>query len=137
MGQKGENNQKKSVKLVRQAGEAQAKRNVLYLRLMSPAALLEIEEKAQDVIDLEAVRRLVDQIYALDVSDWTDESLSLLESMIDKLVSLLSSVPNQQNRELIERLFTAREGVEQGMSPDPDKRPSLDEMRTFVSAHLA
>lgn len=104
---------------------------------MSPTALLELEEKAHKVIDIEVVRRLVDSIYELDVSDWTDESLCLLESIIDKIVAILSSAPNKQNRELIERLFQAREGVEQGMSPDPSKRPSLDEMRAFVSAHLS
>ena len=104
---------------------------------MSPAALLELEEKAHHIIDIEPVRSLVDSIYALDVSDWTDESLCLLEGVIDRVVAILSSEPNQQNRELIERLFQAREGVEQGMSPDPSKRPSLNEVRAFVSAHLS
>jgi hypothetical protein len=104
---------------------------------MSPAALLEIEEKAQDFIDLEAVRDVIDSIYALDVSGWSDEHFAVLESIIDKTVAILSPVPNQERRPLLERLFQAREGVEQGMSPDPAKRPSRDEMRAFVSAHLS
>lgn len=110
---------------------------MLYSRQMSPSALLELEEKAQDVVDLEAVRGLIDMIYALDVSDWPDEHFALLESIIDKTVAVLSPVPNQEHRALLERLFQAREGVEQGLSPDPAKRPSVDKMRAFVSAHLS
>lgn len=104
---------------------------------MSPAALMELEEKAQEVIDLGAVRGVVDAIYALDVSDWSDEHFAVLESIIDKTVTIVSHVPNPERRDLLDRLFRASEGVEQGLSPDPAKRPSLDEMRAFVSAHLS
>jgi hypothetical protein len=103
---------------------------------MSPAALLELEEKAQEVINLDAIRGVVDAIYGLDVSDWTDTSFAALEHLIDNVIGMLSAVPNQQHRALLERLFIAREGVEQGVAPDPAKRPSLAEMRAFVSAHL-
>ena len=98
---------------------------------------MELEEKAQEVIDLGVVRDLIDAIYALDVSDWPDENFAVLEGIIDKTVAILSQVPNEERRSLLERLFRAREGVEQGLSPDPSKRPSLDEMRAFVSAHLS
>lgn len=104
---------------------------------MSPAALLEIEEKTQELIPLDAVRSIVAQILALDVSGWNDEAFASLETVIDRLIGLLSSAPNAQNRPFIEKLLEAREGVEQGMAPDPAKRPSLDEMRQFVAKNLA
>lgn len=103
---------------------------------MSPAALLELRDKTEELIPLAAARDLVDGIYALDVSDWTDEDFAQLEQLIDRLIHLIDALPTAQHRPLIERLWTAREGVEQGMAPDPTKRPTLDEMRRFVSAHL-
>lgn len=104
---------------------------------MSPAALVELEEKAQELVDLELVGSLVDQIYGLDVSDWNDESLALLEHLINQTIALLEAVPNESHRVLLTRLAQAREGVEQGVSPDPSKRPSIEDMRAFVSAHLS
>ena len=107
-----------------------------YTPTVSPAALLEIEEKAQELIHLDAVRDVVDRIYALDVNAWEDDSFAELEAIIDKLISILSSTPIAQHRPFIDKLLRAREGVEQGIAPDPAKRPSDDEMRAFVSAHL-
>jgi hypothetical protein len=106
------------------------------LRLVSRSALLQIEEKAQELIHLDAVRVLVEQIYALDVSKWNDEDFAGLEAVIDKLIALLSASPIAQHRPYIEKLLTAREGIEQGLSPDPSKRPTAEQMRAFVSAHL-
>ena len=103
---------------------------------MSPAALAELEQKAEEVIDSAAIRGVVDSIYALDLTDWTDQSFAILEHLIDRLIGVLSAAPNQQHRVLLKRLFIAREGVEQGIAPDPAKRPSATEMRAFVSAHL-
>ena len=101
------------------------------------AALLELEEKTQELIHLDQARRLVDDFYAIDVSPFTDEDFALLESLIDKTINILSSIPIAQHRPLIERLLVAREGVEQGMAPDPAKRPSLEQMRQFVAANLS
>jgi len=104
---------------------------------VSPAALLEIEEKAQELIPLDAVRKLVDRIFALDVSKWADNDLSSLEMLIDRLVALLSTPPiAPEHRPLIERLLEAKSGVEQGMAPDPKNRPTREQMRAIVSAHL-
>ena len=86
---------------------------------------------------MDEVRGLVDSIYALEVSDWSDENFAALEALIDRAISVLSAVPIAQHRPLIERLLEAREGVEQGMPPDPAKRPSAEQMRAFVSAHLS
>ena len=104
---------------------------------MSPSALLEIEEKANDLIPLEAIRRVVEGIFALDVSGWGDEHFATLEGIIDRLVNILSTPPiAPEHRPLIEKLFQARVGVEQGMAPDSSKRQTEEQMRAFVSAHL-
>lgn len=104
---------------------------------MSPAALLQLEEKTQDLVPVQLIQDLVDAIFALDVSDWNDGDFEVLERVIDKVISILSADPNRQNRPLIERLLIAREGVEQGMAPDPDKRPSVEELVDFVAARIA
>ena len=104
---------------------------------MSPATLLEIEEKANDLIDLGMLESIVASVYALDVTDWKDSELAELESVLDKLVALLSATSVAQYRPIIARLLEAREGVEQGIAPDPAKRPTPAEMRAFVSQHLS
>jgi hypothetical protein len=103
---------------------------------MSPSALLEIEEKADELVPLDAVARVVSAIFALDVSDWNDTDLASLEAVIDKLIGFLSASPDARHRPFIGKLLQAREGVEQGFAPDPAKRPSVAEMQDFVSAHL-
>ena len=104
---------------------------------MKRSALLEIEEKAQELIQLAAVRDIVADVFAVDVSGWDDESFGLLEAVIDRLIALLSASPIAQYRPFIEKLREARDGVEQGIAPDPAKRPTADEMRAFVSEHLS
>ena len=104
---------------------------------MSPSALLEIEEKAHELIQLDAVRKVVDRIFALDVAGWGDDDFEALEGVIDRLIALLSTPPiAHEHLPLIERLLQARTGVEQGVAPDPANRPSDEDMRAFVSAHL-
>jgi len=117
-------------------GTHQARLDHARLAVVSLSLLLEIEEKAQALIHLDAVRVIVDQIFALDVSGWEDQSFAALDAVIDQLIAVLSASPIAQHRPLIERLLAAREGVEQGVAPDPAKRPSADQMRAFVSAHL-
>jgi len=104
---------------------------------MSPAALLELEEKAQALVRLDKVQALVDDVYALDVSSLDDDDFATLEHMIDGMIQVLSVLPSAEHRPLIERLLIAREGVEQGIAPDPAKRPSLEQMREFVAEHLS
>jgi hypothetical protein len=103
---------------------------------VSPSALLEIEEKTQELIHLDQVRGLIERIYALDVSTWADDHFAELEDIIDTMIRVLAALPLPEHRPLIKQLLDAREGVEQGVAPDPAKRPSADEMRAFVSAHL-
>ena len=109
---------------------------MLYSEGMSPSALVELEEKTQGVIDAALVSDLVDLIYALDVSDWTDEHLFTLEHFIDRLIHLLSAVPNPQHRALVTRLFSAREGIEQGLAPDPAKRLGEEALMDRFAAGL-
>ena len=104
---------------------------------MSPSALLRLEEKSEELVPLGVITDLVDAIYALDVTTFTDEDFAKLENIIDKAAQIVNTLPTSPRRLLTDRLLTAREGVEQGMAPDPNKRPSLDEIRAFVSAHLA
>jgi hypothetical protein len=106
------------------------------VNVVSPNALLELEENTRALVPLAKAQALVESVYALDVSTWTDEDFKTLEHLIDRAVAVISAIPSSEHRPLIERLLVAREGVEQGMSPDPAKRPSLEEMRRFVAAHL-
>lgn len=103
---------------------------------MSPSALVEIEEKTQELIHLDEVRALVERIYALDVSTWSDDDFAELEDVIDRAIRVLAALPIPEHRPFIKQLLDAREGVEQGLAPDPAKRQSAEEMRAFVSAHL-
>ena len=107
------------------------------LALVSPTALLEIEEQAQDLIDPNALEGIVRSVYALDVTDWNDSAFDELEGVLDKLIALLSASSVSQYRPYIQRLLEARDGVEQGIAPDPAKRPTASEMRDFVSKHLS
>ena len=104
---------------------------------MSPAALLELEEKTLELVALDKVREIVDQIYEIDVSWMADEHFATLEHIIDQAIQLLSVTPSADHRPFIERLLIAREGVEQGMAPNPAKRPSLEQLRQFVASHLS
>jgi hypothetical protein len=97
---------------------------------------MEIKEKAHELIHLDEARALVDAIYAVEVSSMVDDDLQVLESLIDKMIQALSALPTAAIATLIDRLRIAREGVEQGVSPDPSRRPSVEEMRQFVAAHL-
>lgn len=103
---------------------------------MSPAALLALEEQAHELVRVDKAQALVDGIYALEGSSLDDDDFATLERMIDDMIQVLS-VSSGAYRPLIEQLLVAREGVEQGMSPDPAKRPSLEQMREFVAAHLS
>ena len=104
---------------------------------MSTSELLDLEEKTNGLIRLDDARRVVDEIVALDVSWMNDANFATVESVIDKAIQLLSAVPDEANRPLIQRLLIAREGIEQGMSPDPAKRPSIEQMRDFVAERLS
>lgn len=75
-------------------------------------------------------------IYAMDVSAMTDEQFAGLQLAITQTVQLLAVCPDDQRRPLIQRLFVALDGVEQGMAPDPAKRPTIEELQRFVSERL-
>jgi hypothetical protein len=103
---------------------------------VSLSALLELEEKAEALLPDAAINSIVDIIYSLDVSSWEDEGLAVVEGIIEKLIRVLTSADVHQHAEQIERLLKARRAIEQGLSPDPSKRPTLDEVRAIVSNHL-
>ncbi|HKY21012.1 MAG TPA: hypothetical protein VJM31_07320 [Vicinamibacterales bacterium] len=103
---------------------------------MSPA-LEELETAAERLTPpLADIRRFTDLLFALDVSGLTDGNFIELEGMIDRAVRLLADAPDAPGRELMTRLLTAREGIEQGLAADPSKRPSREQARRIVAAHL-
>jgi hypothetical protein len=109
----------------------------VYIRVVSPAEILELAEETRGLIHFDEASALVDHIYAVDASEWDDEQFSRLESIIDKAIAVLSAAPSEQTMALVQRLLTAREGVVQGLSPDPAKRPSPEELRHLFSAYLS
>lgn len=103
---------------------------------VSPSGLLELEQKQQALVPLPALQALVEAIYAIDVTDWEDENFARLELIIERAITHVVTLPTADQRPLMERLLAAKEGAEQGLSPDPAKRPSIQEIRDYVSAHL-
>lgn len=103
---------------------------------MSPAGLQELAARTEHLIHADEASELVDFLYGLSTDDWMDEHFAAVEALIDRTIALLTAVPRPENQPLIDRLRIAREGVEQGMAPDPAKRPSDDQMRAYVSANL-
>jgi hypothetical protein len=98
--------------------------------------LQELQEKTEELVPVKAMTELVEHIYALDVTAWSDEDFAKLENIIDKAIQLIGAWSIEQRRPLLERLMVAREGAEQGIAPDPAKRPTKAEMKAFISAHL-
>ena len=103
---------------------------------MSPV-LMELETAAERLLPIEALRQFVDILFKLDVSELEDDNFAVIETLIDRAIRLLAESTGAEQRELIARLLVAREGIEQGLPADPDKRPTVAEMRKFVSAHLS
>src|SRR6266700_3705916 len=83
------------VSFVKRCARLRPKKMSFHARLqtMSPGALLELEEKTQELIDIDQARALVDAFYALDVTSLNDEQFALLESLIDQSINILSAVP--------------------------------------------
>jgi len=103
---------------------------------MSPSGLQDLEAKTQHLIHPDEALELVDLIYALQTDQWTDEDFAALEQVIDRAIALLQVVNNADVEPIIDRLRIARDGAEQGMAPDPANRPTHEQLRAFVSAHL-
>lgn len=101
---------------------------------MSP--ILELEHAAERLLPVDELRRFTDLVYSLDVSEFTDEDFEVAERVIDRAIRLIADSANEERRTLIARLLVAREGIEQGIAPDPANRPSLEQMRQFVADHL-
>jgi len=102
---------------------------------MSPA-LADLKKAGDRLIPLEQARDFTTLLYALDVDDLEDEDFEKLEQLIDQAIRLLADGLDAAHRQLIAKLLVAREGIEQGMAPDPDKRPSREEIRKHISSRL-
>lgn len=87
-------------------------------------------------------------IYALDVEKLSDSRLEVLEKAVRivlksieiHVAGLGSAVQDKVDREyfrnIISRMEVALEGLEQGLSPDPSKRPSDEQLLDRFAAML-
>lgn len=95
-----------------------------------------------------AISRVVAAVYALDIETLTDEHLQALERLVRAVIHLVDvhaaglgggvrdTVDREHFRKIIEQLREALEGLEQGLAPDPRKRPSDDELMNQFAVGL-
>lgn len=97
----------------------------------------------------QAIGRVDAAIYDIAVDGLTDDRLQLLIEVVDAVIKVIEvhvsrlgdDVRDQIDREyfrpIIRRLQVAREGLMQGLPPDPAKRPTRDQLLDRMSAMLA
>lgn len=95
-----------------------------------------------------AIGNFVSSVYALDVERFTDEQFQLIELLVravTKVVEVHLSglgegvrdvVDREYFRPILRRLEVAVEGLEQGLAPDPAKRPTDDQLMEQFNAGL-
>jgi hypothetical protein len=95
-----------------------------------------------------AIGRANEAIYALRIDGFTDDDLQLLTDVIDAVVKVLEvhvsrlgdDVRDHVDREyfkpIIRRLQIARDGLAQGLAPDPANRPTNDQLLDRMAAML-
>jgi hypothetical protein len=95
-----------------------------------------------------AIQSVVDALYALDIDKFSDDQLKTLDELVEVVLSVIDvhtstlgtavrdTVDREYFRELSARLRVAAEGLEQGLSPDPAKRPSDEELMDQFAAGI-
>lgn len=95
-----------------------------------------------------AAERFTDLAYGLDVSRFQDEDFQLVENLVETgakiieihMVGLRSDLRDVVDKEffaaLLRNLHTAIEGLQQGLPPDPDRRPSDDQLMSRLDSSL-
>lgn len=95
-----------------------------------------------------ALTTFVDSVYQLNVDGLDDDQLQLLESVMRAVLhaieihtsrlgdGLRETVDREYFKTLVKRLKVAIDGVEQGLAPDPSKRPSRAELLDRLAAGL-
>lgn len=94
------------------------------------------------------VGAVVEAVYALPVEGLSDEDLEVLEKAVKYVIRVVDvhtatlglnvrdTVDREYFRDVIAKLSIALEGLEQGFSPDPAKRPSDDQLMDRLAAGL-
>jgi hypothetical protein len=87
-----------------------------------------------------AVGNVEKALYALNVDKFSDEQLHLLEQIVRIVIKIVEvhvaglgtavreTVDREYFRRIIGSLEIAADGLEQGLSPDPQKRPTDDQL---------
>jgi hypothetical protein len=87
--------------------------------------------------DMSAASKLVADVYALSVDGFTDAHFERLEEVIVTAIQMLARSPEAEAVELIDKLAIALEGVQEGLPPDPAKRPTREELASQFAKDLA
>jgi hypothetical protein len=100
------------------------------------SALQELTKKTQRLPDdLGAASQLVAQLYALRTEGFTDAHFERLEELIATSIRLLQRNPDAKATALIEQLAVALEGIQEGLPPNPELRPSKAELAERFERH--
>lgn len=83
-----------------------------------------------------AASSFVLELYALDTVGFTDAHFERLEDVVVAAVHLLERSPAAEARRLIDRLNVALEGIQEGLPPDPAKRPTREELAADFATRL-
>jgi len=87
-------------------------------------------------------------LYSMSVDGCSDAQLQALENVVKVVIKIIEvhvsglgdgvrdAVDRQYFRPIIKRLEVALEGIQQGLAPDPSKRPTDDELMNQFNAGL-
>ena len=96
-----------------------------------------------------AIDRVDTAVYAITVEMLTDEDLQLLIDAVDTVIKVIEvhvsclgdgvrdAVDREYFRPIIRRLEIARDGLVQGVAPDPAKRPTSEQLLDRMAAMLS
>jgi hypothetical protein len=95
-----------------------------------------------------AISDVVEALYVIDVDRFTDEHFETLERVVKVVIEIINIhvagldrttrdvVDREYFRDMTTRLKTAIDGLQQGMAPDPQKRPTDEELMDRLAAGL-
>jgi hypothetical protein len=87
-----------------------------------------------------AIARVDAAVYAITVENLTDDDLQMVVEIVDAVIKVIEvhvsrlgdglrdSVDREYFRPIIERLEVARDGLTQGLAPDPAERPTHEQL---------
>lgn len=95
-----------------------------------------------------AVDRFTNAVYELNIDHYSDDDLNKLEETITSVIKVVevhtsrlgSYIEDNEDRRyfkaIIDRLGIAREGLSEGLPPDPAKRPNEDQLLDRLATML-